>query len=462
MARNDEYQFVSTDSSTVIANLVNAYQEITGRTLQPSDPDKLFLSWVADAIIKGNVRVNYVGNQNIPSRAEGVNLDALGEWIYSLARKEAQVSTCTMRFHIVSEQSTAITIPAGTRVTTSLQSLVWATTVDTLIPIGSTYVDVKAVCDTPGTAGNGYVVGQIDTLVDKDNIMFFDYCENITETDGGTDRQDDETYFQAMRRVLDSFSTAGAEGAYIFWAKSVSDKITDVRAVRPRESISLTLNVYERAGSRFAFFGGNYVDTATIKVYAHGSSEEAALGTDYYVDYINVPNMARIELLDSGALFGEDSIDIEYEQDLPGHVFIYALMDDGEIASDTIKDEIYKACNAATVRPLTDYVSTRDPEIVQYDIDFTYYVSEDAQISLTDIQTALNYQVNRFIKWQYAKLGRDINPSMLENMLMQTGIKRVDIRSPTFVHLRSGDSFDVPQVARVDDINVVNGGYEDE
>lgn len=458
--RNDQYQFVSTDSSTVIAELVNAYQEFTGRTLQPADPDKLFLSWVADAIVKGLVRINYVGNQNIPSRAEGENLDALGQWIYSLARKEAQVSTCTVRFHIVATQSTAITVPAGTRVTDRSQVLVWATTVDTLIPVGSTYVDVKADCDTPGTIGNGYVVGQIDTLVDKDNIMFFDHCENITETDGGTDRQDDETYFQAMRRVLDSFSTAGAEGSYIFWAKSVSDEIADVKAVRPREIVLRTSATYPKGDEKVAFAAGNYIQDDTVKVFKHGSSTPASLTTDYFMSYEN--NLLTITIRDGGSLINESSVDIQYVQDLPGHVYIYALMNDGEIATSTIKQEVYAACNKEMVRPLTDYVSVKDPEVVQYDIDFTYYVSVDAQISLTDIQTAIDYQIARFIKWQYAKLGRDINPSMLENMLMQTGVKRVVIRSPTFTHLRSGDDYDVPQVAHIRNTNIVNGGYEDE
>ena len=460
MARNDEYQFVSTDSSTVIANLVNAYQQFTDRTLQPADPERLVLSWIADAIVKGLVRVNYVGNQNIPSRAEGENLDALGEWIYSLVRKDAQVSTCTVRFHIIAPQSTAITIPAGTRVTDKSQVLTWATTVDTLIPIGSTYIDVKADCDTPGVIGNGYVIGQIDTLVDKDNIMFFDYCENITETDGGTDKQDDETYFQAMRRVLDSFSTAGAEGAYIFWAKSVSDEITDVKAVRPREQTKVTCDTFPKGEDRYAFVGGNYIIENTINVYAHGSSTPAALGTDYYIDYSN--NLLTIKLRNSGGLISADQIDVEFTHDLAGHVYIYALMQDGEIATSTIKDEIYKACNQDMVRPLTDYVAVKDPEVVLYDIDFTYYISVDAQISLTDIEIAIKYQIDRFIKWQYAKLGRDINVSMLENMLMQTGVKRVVIRSPTFTHLRSGDTYDVPQVAHIRNINYVNGGYEDE
>ena len=78
---NNEYQFVSTDSASLIASLTTAYEKLTGRTLLPSDPDKLFLSWVADVIIHERVSQNYIGNQNIPSRAEGENLDARGEFI---------------------------------------------------------------------------------------------------------------------------------------------------------------------------------------------------------------------------------------------------------------------------------------------------------------------------------------------------------------------------------------------
>ena len=43
-----------------------------------------------------------------------------------------------------------------------------------------------------------------------------------------------------------------------------------------------------------------------------------------------------------------------------------------------------------------------------------------------------------------------------------TGIKRVDVISPVFTALRDGSSREVPQVARLDDIRIINGGYEDE
>ncbi len=81
--------------------------------------------------------------------------------------------------------------------------------------------------------------------------------------------------------------------------------------------------------------------------------------------------------------------------------------------------------------------------------------------------------LGKYIVWQHGKLGRDINPSKLISLLMQTGVKRVDLTSPAFVHLQDGNqtlnadmSYDpaeaVPQVARVMTVKIQNGGYEDE
>ena len=126
------------------------------------------------------------------------------------------------------------------------------------------------------------------------------------------------------------------------------------------------------------------------------------------------------------------------------------------------KEAIYDACSAESVRPLTDCVKVEDPEKIDYNIDFTYYISEDTQLTLTDIETAVTSAVNEYIAWQCAKLGRDINPDRLRYYLMQAGIKRMQIREPVFVSLRSGVNNDVPQIATLGTISVTNGGYEDE
>ena len=90
MREGANYKFVQTDTKGLIAELTAKYEEMTERTLQPSDPDKLFICWVADVIVQTRALINYSANQNIPSRAEAENLDALGEFVFNMKRPEAE------------------------------------------------------------------------------------------------------------------------------------------------------------------------------------------------------------------------------------------------------------------------------------------------------------------------------------------------------------------------------------
>ena len=378
MARNTQHQFVSTDTGALVAALIGSYEQITGISVQPASPERLFLSWVADIIIQERMLNNYTGNQNIPSRASGGNLDALGELFYVSERPAAQPAVCNERFYISEAQATAILIPAGTRVTDSSSTLVWETVEDAYVDIGDTYADVQIRCQTPGVVGNDYAVGQINTIVD-----LFDYytrCENTTASDSGADEATDDEYYALMRASMDAYSTAGPVGGYIYHAKRVSTEIVDVAAISP----------------------------------------------------------------------------------IPGTVDLYVLMDDGSIASEEVKNSVYAACNADTVRPLTDLVSVKDPEKVDYDIAFTYYIPDNTAVSSAEIEAAVDAAVQQYVAWQSGKLGRDINPSYLIGLLMQTGIKRVDLTAPLFTVLKDGSDKSTPQVAAVRTITATNGGREDE
>ena len=257
-----------------------------------------------------------------------------------------------------------------------------------------------------------------------------------------------------MRSSLDSYSTAGAEGAYVYWAKSVSDNIIDVKAIRPSLLREETLPVYSSNGGKYAFIGGDQINVNTLTI------PNAALGIDYTAEYEN--GLLCITVSPTGTLASLEEITAAVEQDRVGYVYIYALMNDGSLPTEEIKNAILSACNAENVRPLTDYVSVHDPEIVEYDIDCTYYISQTTQLSLTDIQVAVNNAIGQYIAWQRSKIGRDINPSMLQSMLMQAGIKRVDIISPVYTPLLSGEDNDIPQIAVIRNMTVTNGGYEDE
>lgn len=231
MSRNTEYQFVPTDTETLVASLIAAYEKMTSITVQPASPEKLFIQWVANIIVQERALTNYAGNQNLPSRAEGDNLDALGELFFLVKRPSAQAATTTMRFTISEAQKTAILIPKGTRVTDASQKLFWETVADVYVEIGKTSAEVQVQCQTAGKDGNGYAVGQINTIVDV-----FDYyasCTNITESEEGSDAATDDDYYELMRSSMDGYSSAGARGGYVYFARQVSIEIGDVVANQP-------------------------------------------------------------------------------------------------------------------------------------------------------------------------------------------------------------------------------------
>lgn len=230
---------------------------------------------------KGYAAINIAANQNIPSRAAGSNLDALAELVWAKERPNAQKATCTVRFAISESQVSAILIPAGTRVTDASRALFWTTHEDVYIPIGATSAEVPVYCETAGTVGNDYVVGQINTIVDL--FPYYSSCTNITVSGGGSDAATDEEFYEMLRASMDAYSTAGPVGAYTYWAKSVSTEIADVKAIRPKRAIEKNVPVYDG----HAFLGGDNLDLSTLVVSKVGGSAPARAGTDYTATYID-------------------------------------------------------------------------------------------------------------------------------------------------------------------------------
>lgn len=376
--RNPDYLFINESADSIITELTSKYQEITGVTVYPASPVRVFLSWVASAILQIYQNINYVANQNIPSRAVGANLDALAELYFMRTRPTATPAYVTMEFTISAAQGTTIIIPAGTRVTTVQRERVFETTEEASIAIGDTSVQVLAVCQDAGEIGNGFTAGQLCECIDL--FTYYESCENVDTSSGGSDAPTDDEFYDLLVNSMDAFSCAGPIGAYKYYAKSVSLDIADV--------------------------------------------------------VVNSPD--------------------------DGEVAIYALMNDGTKASSTIKALIAAACNDENVRPLTDSVSVEDPDEVTYNITLTYYMSNDSQKSAAEITADVNTAVAEFQAWQSGKLGRDINPSKLIQMILNAGAKRVNLTYPAYAALSDGSDGSAPELAKVGTVSVTNGGYEDE
>lgn len=225
------HQFVSTDTSSLEQLIISTYQIMTSSVVQPGSPERLLISWVLYIIGWLLNKVNYTGNQNVPSSAEGENLDRLAELFYTKERPAAQPATCQVKFTISEEQDSPVLIPSGTRVTDAQQKLVWATDRDWYINEG-TEITVPVVCQTVGTIGNGWAKGQISQCVDV--FEYYVSVSNTTTSDGGSDVPNDADFFELLRSSMDAYSTAGPVGAYLYHAKKVSTAIQDVVANSPK------------------------------------------------------------------------------------------------------------------------------------------------------------------------------------------------------------------------------------
>lgn len=237
MADNRQYpdiSFVDTNTDRLTNSLIKSYEIFTGRTLYPADPARLFILWIADIIIQERVIIDESAKQNVPRYAEGEYLDSIAELFKDTERLQAQAAKTTLRFYLSTIQPTTQIVPKGTRVTVDGE-ITFETIENLNITQGELYGDVSAVCQELGTIGNGFIPRQITQIVDL--YPFYEKVENITTSEDGTNIETDAAFYDRMRESMETFSTAGPAGAYIYHTKTVSSKITDVVASSPEPGV---------------------------------------------------------------------------------------------------------------------------------------------------------------------------------------------------------------------------------
>ncbi|MFC3802797.1 baseplate J/gp47 family protein [Cohnella sp. GCM10012308] len=229
-----EIQFTSEDAASIQQSIITVYEGLTGRTLQPADPVRLFLSSLAAIIVQQRVLVNQVAKGNLLRFATGSLLDHMGAFL-GITRLAAAPAITTLQFTLSIPLTSATPIPAGTRVGAQGGdgSIYFSTTSYFEIPAGSTTGTITAESSTPGTAGNGFLPGQINVLMDQ--LPFVQAAVNLTESSGGAAAESDEDFRTRIRTAPESYSTAGPQGAYEFWAKTTSSAISDVHAYSPAD-----------------------------------------------------------------------------------------------------------------------------------------------------------------------------------------------------------------------------------
>ncbi len=213
-------------SARMINDYQNKYKELTGKeaSLALANPYRLIMYACAMQIYQVMQYVDYAGKMGFLVYSKGNFLDHLAV-LPRVRRLENTAATTILQFSIESPIASAVSIPAGCRVTNG-NDVFFATDEYAEIKAGEISTTVSATCTAAGTIGNGLVSGELNILVNT--LPYIAAVTNTVTTYGGADREDDESLKERIYSYPNSYSTAGPVGAYEYHTKTASPEISDV------------------------------------------------------------------------------------------------------------------------------------------------------------------------------------------------------------------------------------------
>ena len=371
LANLPQIQFVDTDPEVCRDKVIAGYEKATNKTLYPGNPERLFLEGLAYVLAVFAGEVDLAGKQGLVAYAVGPHLDHLGAES-DTPRLDLLPATTSIRFSVARPLAWTVEILGGTRVSTADRKVVFLTDEYAVIEPGQEYADVPATAAESGSAANGLVPGQVNSLVDVPAYIVS--ASNTEITRAGADREKDAQYRERIPLAREAYTCAGPRGQYEYHVKRVHKDIADA---------------------------GIYTPVA-------------------------------------------------------GTVAICPIMRGGELPTEEILQAIRNALSPDHVRPLTDKVLVRAPEVVQYAVNLRWYLHKSDAALSGIVGAAVGKAVAEFVAWQYEKPGRDINPDELIARIKKAGAKRVEMADPVFTKLEPY------QIARATSISALYAGQEDE
>lgn len=219
------------------------YQELTDREGELPEGDVKTLLMKAFTLIEYQTMqyIDAKGKAELLKSSTGDALDALAA-LFGITRQDSTRATATERFTLSEPQFEVVAIPAGTRVKT--QNGQYFNTVDyAQVEAGETYVDVTVQAEEAGTDSSGILTGVINVLVDP--IPYVQSVENITESEGGLDIEDDDNLTERVYLAPSKFSCAGPRDAYEYYVREWRSDVGDVQIVSPTPCVVVLYVVLE-------------------------------------------------------------------------------------------------------------------------------------------------------------------------------------------------------------------------
>ena len=352
---------------------VERWKSLTGEDiiLHDTDEEKILLDAIAYCFYNACQYIDNAGKMNTLKYAMDEFLDEYAAR-FGVERLDAQPASVTVKFTLIEAQATDYTIPEGTTVSGSnLEDIYFTTNEDAIVSAGDTEITVRCTCTTAGTDGNDIAIGEIDELVDT--LPYMDTVTNITTSDGGTDKEDDDTFADRIFLAPSIFSTAGTVDSYKYHTRSASSLVDDVAVDSPNPSY-VTVTITSKTG---------------------------------------MPSQELINIVSA-------------------------------YLNDSIRHDI------------TDRITVTGPTGKTFNIDMTYYIGYENQKYEETIKEKVEAAVAEYITWQTTKIGRNINPSKLRQLVMNAGANRCTVTAPEDVVVNSDE------LAVLGTSTITYGGLENE
>lgn len=227
-------EFVKIDPAAIEAELIALYERDSGKSLFPAQIERLFINQVAYSEVRIKAAIQSAREKLLVRFSGGPILDYLGDMV-STPRLLAVGAVCSFLFVASQVQSQDRLIPTGTRITAQNGAVAFLTRQDVLIKAGTLSVQVRAICETAGLIGNGWAIGQINTLVGQPFPGLS--ASNNTVPEDGVEDESDDRYKERIILAPEAYTTAGSRGAYRYHALSVHQSIIDVAVRGPDDGL---------------------------------------------------------------------------------------------------------------------------------------------------------------------------------------------------------------------------------
>lgn len=230
--QRENVKIVDDNPEKILSEMIADYEQRTGKTLQPAHIERLLINTFAYRTTLTHQQINEAYRQQHVRFATGLMLDLCGDDV-NTPRLKASAARCTLRFS-ATEFVGEVNIPIGTQV--SVGDVVFATIEQGQLSSNRPQMDLQAECTQTGIRGNGWSIGQINTIQTALSGANTISAHNISIPTGGAETESDDAYSKRVLLAPESFSVAGSVGAYQYWARAVSPAICDVHVANALDS----------------------------------------------------------------------------------------------------------------------------------------------------------------------------------------------------------------------------------